>query len=132
MSTTYKGMPGDVNAGNLLLIDDGKVSLRAVEVTETDIVTEAVEGGVVSQQGHQPAGRGRERAGHVGEGHRGPALGAAARRRPHRPVFVRSAADLADVQRIMDEEGKRLPVIAKIEKPRPSTTSARSSTRSTA
>ena len=31
--------------------------------------------------------------------------------------FVRSAADLDDVHQIMDEEGKRLPVIAKIEKP---------------
>ena len=31
--------------------------------------------------------------------------------------FVRSAADIEDVHRIMDEEGVRLPVIAKIEKP---------------
>ena len=31
--------------------------------------------------------------------------------------FVRSAPDIDDVHRIMDEEGRRLPVIAKIEKP---------------
>jgi pyruvate kinase len=31
--------------------------------------------------------------------------------------FVRSAADLADVHAVMDEEGSRLPVIAKLEKP---------------
>ena len=31
--------------------------------------------------------------------------------------FVRSAGDIDDVRRIMDEEGVRLPVIAKIEKP---------------
>ena len=31
--------------------------------------------------------------------------------------FVRSAADIEAVHRIMDEEGVRLPVIAKIEKP---------------
>ncbi|MEZ5113140.1 MAG: pyruvate kinase [Nocardioidaceae bacterium] len=31
--------------------------------------------------------------------------------------FVRSADDVLDVRRIMDEVGKRLPVIAKIEKP---------------
>ena len=30
VSTTYKGLPGDVNAGDRILIDDGKV---AVEVT---------------------------------------------------------------------------------------------------
>ena len=40
VSTTYKGMPGDVHPGDLLLIDDGKVTLRAVEVTDTDIHTE--------------------------------------------------------------------------------------------
>jgi len=31
--------------------------------------------------------------------------------------FVRNAADIKDVHKIMDEEGKRIPVIAKIEKP---------------
>ena len=31
--------------------------------------------------------------------------------------FVRTAADVEDVRRIMDEEGVRLPVLAKIEKP---------------
>ena len=39
VSTTYKGMPGDVRPGDTLLIDDGKVCLRAVEVTDTDIIT---------------------------------------------------------------------------------------------
>jgi pyruvate kinase len=31
--------------------------------------------------------------------------------------FVRSAADIADVHRVMDEEGVRVPVLAKVEKP---------------
>jgi pyruvate kinase len=31
--------------------------------------------------------------------------------------FVRSATDIADVHKIMDQEGRRIPVIAKIEKP---------------
>ena len=31
--------------------------------------------------------------------------------------FVRSGRDIEDVHRIMDEEGRRLPVIAKVEKP---------------
>jgi hypothetical protein len=48
VSTTYKGLPGDVSPGDLLLIDDGKVTLMAVEVTATDVVTEVVEGGAVS------------------------------------------------------------------------------------
>ncbi len=48
VSTTYKGLPGDVKPGDWLLIDDGKVALRAIEVTDTDVVATVVEGGVVS------------------------------------------------------------------------------------
>ena len=32
-STTYKGLPGDVKPGDVILIDDGRIGLRAVEVT---------------------------------------------------------------------------------------------------
>ena len=49
-------------------------------------------------QGHQPARRRRLRAGPVGQGHRGPALGAPARRRLHRASFVRAAEDVDDVR----------------------------------
>ena len=31
-STTYKGLPGDVAVGDMLLIDDGRLSLRATAV----------------------------------------------------------------------------------------------------
>ncbi len=80
--------PGTSGPGDVLLIDDGKVMLRAVEVTETDIITETVIGGAVSQQqGHQPArGRG-ERARAVGEGPRRPPLRHEPRRRHDRPVL---------------------------------------------
>ena len=36
-STTFKGLPQDVKPGDTLLIDDGKVALRATEVTDTDV-----------------------------------------------------------------------------------------------
>src|SRR6478609_8008451 len=48
VGTTYKGLPGDVNPGDLLLVDDGKVVLEAVEVTDTDVRTRVVVGGTVS------------------------------------------------------------------------------------
>src|SRR6187200_97291 len=35
-STTYQGLPGDVGPGDQVLIDDGKVRLRVVEVHDTD------------------------------------------------------------------------------------------------
>jgi pyruvate kinase len=47
-STTYKGLCGDVRPGDMILIDDGRIALRATEVTSTDVITEVVVGGPVS------------------------------------------------------------------------------------
>jgi len=118
VSTTYKGLPGDVKPGDRLLIDDGKVALRAVEVTDTDIVTVVVEGGVVSNNKginlpgvavSVPALSEKDEAD----------LRWALRLRADMVAlsFVRDAKDVTRVHEIMDEEGVRLPVIAKIEKP---------------
>ncbi len=118
VSTTYKGLPGDVKPGDRLLIDDGKVALRAIEVTDTDIVTVVVEGGVVSNNKginlpgvavSVPAMSEKDEAD----------LRWALRLRADMVAlsFVRDAKDITRVHEIMDEEGVRLPVIAKIEKP---------------
>ncbi|GAA1874476.1 pyruvate kinase [Lapillicoccus jejuensis] len=118
VSTTYKGMPGDVRPGDSLLVDDGKVHLRALEVTATDILTEVVEGGVVSNNKginlpgvavSVPALSEKDKADLRWALHLRADMIALS--------FVRSAADLEDVHAIMDEEGVRLPVIAKVEKP---------------
>src|SRR6478609_4329307 len=118
VSTTYKGLPGDVTVGDRLLIDDGKVALQAVEVTETDVVTEVIEGGVVSNNKginlpgvavSVPALSDKDEADLRWALHLQADMVALS--------FVRSAKDITDVHRIMDEEGLRLPVIAKIEKP---------------
>ncbi len=47
-STTYDGLPGDASVGDRILIDDGKVTVQVVEVDETRVVTEVIEGGMVS------------------------------------------------------------------------------------
>jgi pyruvate kinase len=118
VGTTYAGLPGDVRPGDLLLIDDGKVALRAVEVTDTDVITETVVGGVVSNN--------------KGINLPGVAVSVPALSEKDRDdlrfamrlgvdfialSFVRSAEDILDVHEIMDEFGYRVPVIAKIEKP---------------
>ena len=118
VSTTYRGLPGDVKPGDRLLIDDGKVALKALEVTDTDIITEVVEGGFVSN--------------HKGINLPGVAVSVPAMSDKDEEdlrwalrlgadmvalSFVRDAKDITRVHEIMDEEGVRLPVIAKIEKP---------------
>jgi pyruvate kinase len=118
VSTTYKNLPGDVRPGDRLLIDDGKVALVATSVTETDVVTEVVEGGMVSNNKginlpgvavSVPAMSAKDEADLRWALHLTADMIALS--------FVRSAADIEGVHRIMDEEGVRLPVIAKIEKP---------------
>ncbi|HEU4912251.1 MAG TPA: pyruvate kinase [Actinomycetes bacterium] len=118
VSTTYKGLPGDVNPGDRLLIDDGKVALRCVRVDGPRVVTTVVEGGRVSDN----------------KGINLPGVAVSVPALSEKDIedlrwalrlqadmialsFVRSADDIKDVHRIMDEEGVRLPVLAKIEKP---------------
>jgi len=118
VSTTYAGLSQDVRAGDRLLVDDGRVDLRVVAVDGPDIRCEVVDGGPVSD-------------------HKGISL-------PNIPVsvpplsdkdiedlkfalelgadmiamsFVRAPEEVELAHKIMDEVGRRVPVIAKLEKP---------------
>ena len=46
-SITYKDLPSKLQSGNIILVDDGKIRLRVVSTTKTDIVTEVLEGGTL-------------------------------------------------------------------------------------
>ncbi len=117
-STTYKGLPDDVKAGDPLLIDDGKVTLR-VTATDGTVVTTVVEvpGAVSNNKGinlpgvavNVPALSEKDEA----DLRWGLGLGADL----IALSFVRSADDIVRVHEIMAEEGRKVPVIAKIEKP---------------
>jgi len=117
-STTYDGLPGDVRNNDLLLIDDGRILLQVKSVTDTDVITEVLEGGPVSDS----------------KGINLPGVSVSVPAMSEKDIddlkwalkagadlialsFVRSASDVADVHQIMDELGIRVPVLAKIEKP---------------
>ncbi|MCW4384372.1 pyruvate kinase [Salinibacterium sp. SYSU T00001] len=117
-STTYKGLPGDVAPGDTLLIDDGRVKLRAISSSETEVVAETVVAGAVSNNKginlpgvavNVPALSEKDED----DLRWGLRLGA-----DYIALsFVRNADDVVRVHEIMAEEGVRVPVIAKIEKP---------------
>ncbi|HYI51504.1 MAG TPA: pyruvate kinase, partial [Microbacterium sp.] len=48
VSTTFKGLPADVNPGDFLLIDDGKVRVEVVEVEGPVVTTKVIVAGAVS------------------------------------------------------------------------------------
>ena len=118
VSTTYSGLPQDVTVGDLVLVDDGRVELKVTKVEGNNVHTVVVEGGRVSDnKGFNlpgvavsvPALSEKDRDDLRWALRTGADLIALS--------FVRSAADVADVHEIMDEEGVRLPVLAKVEKP---------------
>jgi pyruvate kinase len=116
--TTHKGLPGDCKAGDTLLVDDGKVKLEVVDVEGPRVRTRVVEGGPVSNN--------------KGINLPGVAVSVPALSDKDKDdlrwalrigvdmvflSFVRNAADVEDVHAIMDEIGRRIPVLAKVEKP---------------
>ncbi len=118
VGTTYKGLPGDCKAGDHILIDDGKVTVQVLEVKGNDVITKVIEPGAVSNN----------------KGINLPGVAVSVPAMSEKDIedlrwglragadfialsFVRNAADIKDVHAIMDEEGIRIPVIAKIEKP---------------
>lgn len=118
ISTTYEGLPGDVRPGDRLLVDDGKIDLRVAEVNGPDVHCDVVDGGAVSD-------------------HKGISLPGVAVSVP--PLsdkdiedlrfalelgadmvamsFVRAPEEVKLARAVMDEVGRRVPVIAKLEKP---------------
>jgi pyruvate kinase len=118
VSTTYKGLAQDVGPGERLLVDDGKVGLRVLEVDGPVVRCQVTEGGPVSNnKGLSLPGIGVNVPALSEKDEADLRFAMSLRADIVALSFVRSAADVDLVHRIMDESGDRLPVLAKIEKP---------------
>jgi pyruvate kinase len=118
VSTTYQGLPGDVAPGDTILVDDGRVALRVTEVDGPRVRTTVTVGGMVSDNKglnlpgvpvSVPALTEKDEADLRWALRLGVDMVALS--------FVRTPEDAATCYQIMDEEGVRVPLIAKIEKP---------------
>jgi len=118
VSCTYKRLPQEVRVGDRLLIDDGKVAVEVVEVEGPDITAVVSDAGEVSNNKgvslpnvavSVPAMSEKDAADLRFALRQGVDMVALS--------FVRSPDDVKLVHEIMDEVGRRVPVIAKIEKP---------------
>ncbi|MEJ1092687.1 pyruvate kinase [Microbacterium istanbulense] len=116
--TTFKGLPQDVKPGDFLLIDDGKVRVEVIDTDGVTVTTRVVVAGAVSNN--------------KGINLPGVAVNVPALSEKDEDdlrwglrigadlialSFVRSADDVVRVHEIMAEEGIKVPVIAKVEKP---------------
>ncbi|MDR2508655.1 MAG: pyruvate kinase [Candidatus Ancillula sp.] len=118
VGTTYKGLPGDVKVGDPLLIDDGKVRLEAIAVDSDTVTAKTVIAGPISNNKGinlpwaavaVPALSEKDKEDLRWAVQIGADIIALS--------FVRSADDYEDARKIMAEEGRIVPVIAKVEKP---------------
>ncbi len=117
-STTYAGLTGDVRPGDQILVDDGRVVLEAASVRGTSLRTRVIVGGLVSDhKGLNLPGVPLSVPALTSKDAIGLRWALGLRADMIALSFVRSPADVEPVHQIMDEEGVRLPVIAKIEKP---------------
>ncbi|WP_372592692.1 pyruvate kinase [Actinotalea sp.] len=117
-STTYKGLPGDARVGDRILIDDGKVAVRITAVEGNNVVTVVeVPGTVSNNKGLNLPGVAVNVPAMSEKDETDLRWGLAQGCDFIALSFVRSAADYEDVARIMAEEGRKVPVIAKVEKP---------------
>ncbi len=49
-SVSFKGLPGDVSVGTRILINDGLVAMVVKQITDTDLICEITDGGVLSDR----------------------------------------------------------------------------------
>ncbi len=118
VSTTYKNLAKDAKPGDRLLVDDGKVGLVVEHIDGDDVVCTVTEGGPVSNN----------------KGLSMPGMAFSVPALSEKDIadlefalklgvdlvalsFVRSPSDVDLVHEVMDRVGRRVPVIAKLEKP---------------
>ena len=118
VSTTYKNLAKDAKPGDRMLVDDGKVAVVVEHIDGNDVVCTVTEGGPVSNN----------------KGLSMPGMAFSVPAMSEKDIadlefalklgvdlvalsFVRSPSDAHLVHEVMDRVGRRVPVIAKLEKP---------------
>lgn len=118
VSTVYTDIIHDVAAGDTILIDDGNIELKTKDVKGNEVITEVVHGGVLKSR----------------KGINLPDTNVSAPSLTEKDLedlkfgiqqdidwvalsFVRKADDIIQLKKIIEESGKDIKVVAKIEKP---------------
>ncbi len=112
----YAPLPKEVRAGEDILLDDGKVRLRIVRVSKTDILTEVIFGGMIrSRRGLNVPGAALSIPTITEKDRRDIEVGLALGVNFMTLSFVRSAKDIAELRALLGKRGRDIGIIAKIE-----------------
>lgn len=115
-SITYGELPGDVKAGDTILLDDGLVRLTVLETSETEIHCRVEnDGNMKNHKGVNVPGV-RLNMPYMSQQDRDDLLFGAEQGFDYVAAsFVRSAADVRELRHVLDKAGSRMRIIAKIE-----------------
>ena len=115
-SITYGELPGDVKAGDTILLDDGLVRLTVLETSETEIHCRVEnDGDMKNHKGVNVPGV-RLNMPYMSQQDRDDLLFGAEQGFDYVAAsFVRSAADVRELRHVLDKAGSRMRIIAKIE-----------------
>lgn len=118
VSTSYKNLPNDVQVGDTILIDDGKLELRILEVKEKEVVCEVKYGGELkSKKGINLPFSYISAPSLTEKDEKDLAFGIELEVEWIALSFVRKADDIHNLRSIIQQSGKMIKIVAKVEKP---------------
>jgi pyruvate kinase len=118
VTTTYQALPSVVEAGSLILLSDGKLSLKVLSVENGEIHCIVMDGGLLAEhQGINLPGEVLGVPSLTPKDYEDLKFGLRQGVDVIAVSFVRSAKDVLELKRAIADQGCQTPVIAKLEKP---------------
>ena len=118
VSIDHKGLPGKIKAGDRILLDNGLIELHITKVTESDIHCKVSTGGILGQHKglNVPGVSVFKKA--LTEKDKEDILSAIKADVDYLALsFIKSPDDILETKKFLEDNGTKIPVIAKIENP---------------
>jgi pyruvate kinase len=120
VSTTYQQLPRDIEIGDSILVDDGKMKFSVVSKTDTDVICDVINGGILTdKKGMNLPGVKVSVPSFTDKDIEDLRFGLANDIDYVALSFVRSVKDIQSLREFLVKEapkGKRIPIVAKIER----------------
>ncbi len=114
---SYKALPGDVQRGDTLLLDDGRITLWVNEVHESEIICRVMTGGALyDRKGINRQGGGLSAPALTQKDREDVRLAAEIQADYLAVSFVRNAEDVNEARKLLEAAGGHSDIVAKIER----------------
>jgi pyruvate kinase len=118
VSTSYQALPNDVSVGDMILIDDGKLELKVTSTNGKEVEAVVVYGGILkSRKGINLPNTNVSAPSLTEKDHADLLFGLEQDVDWVALSFVRTQEDILQLRQIIDDSGKKVSIVAKIEKP---------------